>query len=67
MTERKFDYKKPEELREYLDKHGRILPRRETGLSAVEQRKMGRAVKRARSLALLPKRECKEREATQEN
>ena len=48
------DYKQPEQLRRYLTDHGRIRPRRQTGLSAKAQRRMAREVKRARHLALLP-------------
>lgn len=49
-----FDYKKPEELRRYINEFGRIRPRRQTGLCAKEQRALAQAVKRARHLALLP-------------
>lgn len=54
MAEKNFDYKDLETLRKYLDGTGRIKPRRETGLTPDEQRRMGMAVKRARHLALLP-------------
>ncbi len=53
VMEMKFDYRKPEELKRYLDKQGRIKPRRKTKLPAEEQRQMVIAVKRARHLALL--------------
>lgn len=53
MEERKFDYRKPEELKRYLDDFGRIKSRRKTGLSLEEHHKMTQAVKRARHLALL--------------
>ncbi len=53
MEERKFDYRKPEELKHYLDSFGRIKPRWKTGLSPEEHHKMTREVKRARHLALL--------------
>lgn len=49
-----FDYKQPETLTKYLNEYGRIRPRRQTGLSAADQRKLVREVKRARHLALLP-------------
>ena len=48
------DYKQPESLRRYMTEHGRIRPRRQTGLSATAQRRLAREVKRARHLALLP-------------
>ena len=48
------DYKDPEFLKKFLNEQGRILPRRITGTSLKFQRRIARAVKRARQLALLP-------------
>ena len=48
------DYKDPEFLKKFLNEQGKILPRRITGTSLKFQRKVAAAVKRARSLALLP-------------
>ena len=48
------DYKDPEFLQKFLNEQGKILPRRITGTSLKFQRKVAQAVKRARSLALLP-------------
>jgi small subunit ribosomal protein S18 len=48
------DYKDPEFLKKFLNEQGKILPRRVTGTSLKFQRKVSRAVKRARHLALLP-------------
>ena len=48
------DYKDPEFLKKFLNKQGKILPRRITGTSVKFQRKVATAVKRARHLALLP-------------
>lgn len=48
------DYKDPEFLKKFLNEQGRILPRRITGTSLKYQRKVSKAVKRARNLALLP-------------
>ena len=48
------DYKDPEFLKKFLNEQGKILPRRITGTSLKFQRKVSQAVKRARSLALLP-------------
>ena len=48
------DYKDPEFLKKFLNEQGRILPRRITGTSLKYQRRIARAVKRARHLALLP-------------
>ena len=47
------DYKDPEFLKKFLNEQGRILPRRITGTSLKFQRRIARAVKRARHLALL--------------
>ena len=51
---RYIDYKDPEFLKKFLNEQGKILPRRITGTSLKFQRKVAQAVKRARSLALLP-------------
>ncbi len=48
------DYKRPEVLRRFLTDQGKILPRRITGTSAKNQRRLVREVKRARAIALLP-------------
>jgi len=48
------DYKDPEFLKKFLNEQGKILPRRLTGTSLKYQRKVARAIKRARHLALLP-------------
>nr|WP_199489935.1 30S ribosomal protein S18 [Meiothermus sp. QL-1] len=48
------DVKNVEILKRFLSETGKILPRRRTGLSAKEQRKLARTIKRARVLGLLP-------------
>lgn len=48
------DYKHPEILRRFVTEKGKILPRRITGTSAKNQRRLIREIKRARALALLP-------------
>ena len=48
------DYKDPEFLTKFLNEQGKILPRRITGTSLKFQRKVAQAIKRARSIALLP-------------
>lgn len=48
------DYKNPEMLRRFLSPEGKILPARRTGLTAKHQRKVTRAIKRARAIGLLP-------------
>ena len=48
------DYKDVETLKRYLSDQGKLLPRRMTGISAMFQRQLTTAVKRARHVALLP-------------
>ena len=48
------DYKDAEFLKKFLNEQGKILLRRLTGTSLKFQRKVAQAIKRARSLALLP-------------
>ena len=48
------DYKNTSLLRRYISESGKISPRRVTGASAKEQRRVNKAVKIARYLALLP-------------
>lgn len=48
------DYKDVSKLRKYVTDRGKILPRRITGTCAKHQRMVTRAIKRARSIALLP-------------
>ncbi len=49
-----FDYKDTTILKNYIAENGKIMPKRITGLNALEQRKLAKAVKLARFLALLP-------------
>jgi small subunit ribosomal protein S18 len=48
------DYKDVETLKRFLNPHGKIMPRRRTGLTSAAQRTLSEAVKRARFMALLP-------------
>jgi small subunit ribosomal protein S18 len=48
------DYKNADVLRRFLSPEGKILPSRRSGLVASNQRKITRAIKRARSAGLLP-------------
>ena len=48
------DYKDPEFLKKFVNEQGKILPRRITGTSLKYQRKVAKAIKRARHLSLLP-------------
>jgi small subunit ribosomal protein S18 len=48
------DYKNIALLAQYVSERGRIIPSRISGVSAIKQRKLKAAIKRARALALLP-------------
>ena len=48
------DYKNIDLLRRYVAEHGKIIPRRISGNCASHQRKVARAIRRARVMALLP-------------
>lgn len=48
------DYKDPDFLMGLVNEQGKVLPRRLTGTSLKYQRKVAKAVKRARHLALMP-------------
>ncbi|MCS7176948.1 MAG: 30S ribosomal protein S18 [Candidatus Kapabacteria bacterium] len=41
-------------LQNFINEEGKILPRRLTGVTAVQQRRIAKAIKYARHLALLP-------------
>lgn len=47
-------YKRPEELKRYMNRLERILPRRATRFCTKHQRHLAREIKRARKVALLP-------------
>lgn len=51
---RYIDYRNIDFLKRFLNEQGKILPRRITGNSAKQNRRVAQAVKRARILALLP-------------
>lgn len=48
------DYKNEDLLRKFISPQGRILPRKKTGACAFHQRKIARAIKRARVSGILP-------------
>ena len=50
----KIDYKDAAKLRRYTSDRAKILPRRVTGTCAYHQRHLTTAIKRARTVALLP-------------
>lgn len=49
-----FDYKDVKTLQRYINQYGQIETRKKTGLREHEQRRLARAIKRARHIALLP-------------
>ena len=50
----KIDYKDIDLLRLFVTEQGKILPRRATGVTVQQQRKLSKAIKRARVLSLFP-------------
>nr|QUE28156.1 ribosomal protein S18 [Sahlingia subintegra] len=48
------DYKDTNLLKKFVTEQGKILPRRLTGLTAKQQKKVSKAIKRARMLSYLP-------------
>lgn len=48
------DWKDVDYLRQFIPERGKIMPRRISGVSAKDQRRIATAIKRARSMALLP-------------
>lgn len=48
------DYKDTENFKRFLDPFSKIMPKAQTNVCAKHQRKLARAVKRARLLALIP-------------
>jgi small subunit ribosomal protein S18 len=50
----KIDYKDIDLLRLFVTEQGKILPRRTTGVTVQQQRRLTKAIKRARMLSLFP-------------
>lgn len=50
----KIDYKDAKMLGRFISERGKIVPSRITAVSAKKQRELAKAIKRARTLALLP-------------
>ena len=48
------DYKNPSTLKYFTTEKGKIIPRRISGNCAKHQRKLTKAIQRARNIALLP-------------
>ena len=50
----KIDYKDVKLLSKYVTERGKIVPSRISAISAIKQRELSKAIKRARFLALMP-------------
>lgn len=48
------DWKDVDFLRGFIPERGKIMPRRISGITARDQRRVAKAIKRARSMAMLP-------------
>jgi small subunit ribosomal protein S18 len=48
------DWKDTDYLKRFVPERGKIMPRRISGITAKDQRRIAKAIKRARSMALLP-------------
>ncbi len=48
------DYKDIDLLKKFISERGKIIPKRTSGVCAWHQRRLARAIKRARHMALLP-------------
>jgi len=48
------DYKDVKQLQRFVSERGKIVPSRITAVSSKKQRELARAIKRARTIALLP-------------
>ena len=48
------DYKDVKLLQSFISENGKVMPRRLTGVTSQQQRKLVEAIKRARNIALLP-------------
>lgn len=50
----KIDWHDPQLLSRFITERGKIVPRRVSGVTAKNQRKLAKAIKKARQMALLP-------------
>jgi small subunit ribosomal protein S18 len=48
------DWKDVDYLKRFIPERGKIMPRRISGISAKDQRRIAQAIKRARFMALIP-------------
>jgi small subunit ribosomal protein S18 len=51
---KEIDYKDIDTISQFITERGKILPRRITGVSHFHQKRLTKAIKRARHMALLP-------------
>ncbi|MBI3591100.1 MAG: 30S ribosomal protein S18 [Candidatus Melainabacteria bacterium] len=51
---KEIDFKDVKVIARFITERGRILPRKITGLNAQQQKKVTKAIKRARQMSLLP-------------
>jgi small subunit ribosomal protein S18 len=54
VPDSEIDYKNVELLSRFISERGRIMPSRISSVSAKKQRKLAKAIKRSRMLALMP-------------
>ena len=54
LNQKEIDYKDIDLLTLFITEQGKILPRRATGVTVQQQRKLAKAIKRARILSLFP-------------
>ena len=52
--DQKINYKEIKILRKFITEQGKIIPGHVTGVCSRHQRRLGRAIKQARNIALLP-------------
>ena len=52
--DQKINYKEIKLLRKFITEQGKIIPGHVTGICSRHQRHLGRAIKQARNIALLP-------------
>ena len=53
-NDQKINYKEIKILRKFITEQGKIIPGHVTGVCSKHQRNLGRAIKQARNIALLP-------------
>ena len=53
-NETDIDYKDTRTLRRFINTYKKILPKKRTGVCSWHQRKLANAIKRSRTMALLP-------------